>query len=888
MQVIDISPNRNNASLSSNLGSQSVSGKALCVAMTRDGHRVYLGGHSGVWRSDDGGVTWLHPEWSPATPGGPTLPGALPVAVVYDLLIDPRDPDVVFAATGRDVHSPDLSGIYRSTDGAHTWTLSHQFLSSGQPGAGIVTCLSAVADDPDTIYAAGQFAIAWTTSGGASWTESVPDPDPNGSVNHVVAGPLRSGGRLVYAVGRKVWFSLDGGVTWNLDPVALSLGAATDGGGGSSSRALALDPRQDTVVYAMQGDTALWKGVYSEPPQPTPGIWTTFPPLPGNPRTASGGAFVLAHRNDDDSLSLIVSDARTVHAGSETVAQTSDWIRVEDETTCHCDPHGLALTPDFQLAALSGPDHGRAVLVNDGGAVASTDGMHSFTNATNLSTLNVVNPGVNAGPLATALTFGTGDNEGFSSSDASNWKTQDYFGGDNDCSFGDPRQAARMILFAPRSAPAADTGENHDGAIFLFASTNADPPDTSLGSPVKRRVPGPPAAIDPTSNPPDGPIIGWTAVSNYFNYGYRPLVLTLAGEAPRTDSDLVVIRYTGTIGTDPVLLLRTTALSTVTQSSDWVNTGSAEGDGLPVFQVGPALPHPLMGTVQASGGHDRPTFYVGNGAPISQQSVSSPGLWKLAPGTASWQQIVPAAAAGPAIASRFHVDPYRPGLVYVLGGDHVYRSEDGGASWEIDRALEAVATEQGAFPLAITGSTNPAESVLRAMEFDATRPGLRFAVGAAGVFMTTDGADWQPILRSSALAMQPTSITYDPISCERAVYVGTSNRGLLKLSPIPPDWDFPQGSLQATTGHITLLRVHDVGTGFGPPNDVLDAEIIVELDSELEKAFGLQLRDDTNRSAAEGMLALLRDSFGRGRAVRIEFTRTGCHMGTIERVIQQT
>ncbi len=885
MQVTDVSPNRNNTSLSSDLGSQSVSGKALCVAMTNDGGRVYLGGHSGVWRSDDGGLTWTHPEWSPATPGEPTMPGALPVASVYDLLIDPRDPDVVFAATGRDVHSPDLSGIYRSTDGAHTWTLSHQFHKAGQSVAGIVTCLSAVADDPDTIYAAGEFAIAWTTSGGAAWTESVPDPKKN--VNHVVAGPPRSGGRLVYAIGGGVWFSLDGGVTWNVDPVTLTLSAATDGAG-LSSRALALDPRQDTVLYAMQGDVALWKGVYSEPPQPTPGIWTMFPPLPGNPRTPSGGAFVLAHRNNDDSLSLIVSDSRTVHAGGETVAQTSDWVRVEDETTCHCDPHGLALTPDFQLAAFSGPDHGRAVLVNDGGAVASTDGMHSFTNATGLSTLNVVNAGVNAGPSSTALTFGTGDNEGFSSSDGSNWKTQDYFGGDNDCSFGDPRDPTRMILFAPRSGPAAGTGENHAGAIFLFASTNADPPDTSVDSSVKHRVPGPPAAIDPTSSPPNGPIIGWTAVSSYFNYGYRPLVLTLAGETPRPDSDLVVIRYTGTIGTDPALLLRTTALSRITQSSDWVNTGSAEGSGPPVFQVGPALPDPLMGTVQASGGHDQPTFYVGNGAPITQQSAPSPGLWKLAPGDTSWLPIVPAAGAGPAIASRFHVDPYRPELVYVLGDDHVYRSEDGGSSWEIDIALEAAITEQGSFPLIIAASSNPAESVLRAMEFDATRPELRFAVGAAGVFMTTDGADWQPILLSSALAMQPTSITYDPTSCQRAVYVGTSNRGLLKLSPIPPDWEFPQGSLQATTGHITLLRVHDVGTGFGPPNDVLDAEIIVELDSEPEKAFGLQLRNDANRSAAEGMLALLRDSFGRGRAVRIEFTRTGCRMGTIERVIEQT
>jgi len=291
--------------------------------------------------------------------------------------------------------------------------------------------------------------------------------------------------------------------------------------------------------------------------------------------------------------------------------------------------------------------------------------------------------------------------------------------------------------------------------------------------------------------------------------------------------------------------------------------------------------------VQASGGHASPTFYVGNAPPTVTGATGSMGLWKLAPGAAAWRRIVPG-RSGPTIASRFFVDPYRPELVYVLGADHMYRSEDGGASWSVDASLEGMITDGGAFPLIVTGTDDSTQSVLRDMQFDPQRPGFRLAAGIAGVFMTTDGTTWQPLLRSTAVSMQPTGITYDWVACDRAVYIGTSNRGLLRISPLPPDWDFPHGSLQATTGQISLLRINDVGTGYGPPEDFLDAEVIVLLDSEPEKAFGLQLRSDANRPMADGMLGLLRDCFNRNRPVRLEFLRTGCRTAQIVRVIENT
>src|SRR5262245_65134148 len=127
MRVDDISPTDDTFAPSLGRDSQSVSGKGLCVAISEDGTRAYLGGHSGVWRSDDGGETWWHPEWPPAVVGGPTPVGALVPTNVYDLAISRRDREVVFAATGRDGRAPSRAGIYRSSDGAGSWELVHQF-----------------------------------------------------------------------------------------------------------------------------------------------------------------------------------------------------------------------------------------------------------------------------------------------------------------------------------------------------------------------------------------------------------------------------------------------------------------------------------------------------------------------------------------------------------------------------------------------------------------------------------------------------------------------------------------------------------------------------------------------------------------------------------------
>ena len=62
-------------------------------------------------------------------------------------------------------------------------------------------------------------------------------------------------------------------------------------------------------------------------------------------------------------------------------------------------------------------------------------------------------------------------------------------------------------------------------------------------------------------------------------------------------------------------------------------------------------------------------------------------------------------------------------------------------------------------------------------------------------------------------------------------------------------------------GKLTMLRVHDVGSKFGPPSDQIDVEVVFKLNTQPDKAFGFTMRNDGNGPAHRGMLDLLRSGF---------------------------
>jgi hypothetical protein len=761
-EILDVSPTRSNTVLTESSDYQSVSGRMLALTAGASG-RLYAGTYSGVWRSDDEGKTFTQSTRPQPAPDGFDVPGSLGGYEVYDLAVSPVDPDVVLAITRYDLRSMPRHGIYRSTDGGKTWTLVHQF--PGLPRrAG-----QAVWASRDEVYAAWGTSLAISHDGGASFVDSVPWGLGAGAAYHVAVEVGESRSTRVYALGDdRIWVSLDGGRSWQPD-----LGAVPTPSGQATGDAQASAPRVLQPIRGVPNSVLLISDpVPGEAPHLWVGDYTSFEttgrsswkelPLPELDRD-SGNHFVGSAFSD-----LVFFCARSqLFVARGVPRDAGDWLALDGGHRIHADLHGVFFSPHF--AGVVG--HGRLQLksgtmwvLSDGGVYRSVDGS-TFEPAQALQTLGTVNIAGVAQPGATALCLNTGDNSGFYSLDGgATWKTQAYLGGDNDCAYADPLQPDRILVFTPR-----DGGD--DRSVTLYVDPTGGLPDGRKGTTQAHRISGPPAAFK-------GP--NWNAVSPFALRGYRPVVLTLRGEQPLFDGDYVFIRFTTD---DTAVLLRTQAIRSIGGPVDWDTSATSPDSGAHVYRVGPPLPSPDVGVVQASGGHAETVFYVGMDAPRR--------MWTWADGMADWRLLVPAAdPGGPQAARRFFVDPYRPSVVFVVDDTHVWRSEDGGATWVVDAGLERLATDDGAMP---SGLDHVVDVIVQDMQFDPDDPLTRYAVGAAGAFFTTDGVEWSRLLDAIALPGRPTSCYYDAVSdpCQRSLYVGLADRGVVKLSPLP--W----GALQA-------------------------------------------------------------------------------------------
>lgn len=93
-------------------------------------------------------------------------------------------------------------------------------------------------------------------------------------------------------------------------------------------------------------------------------------------------------------------------------------------------------------------------------------------------------------------------------------------------------------------------------------------------------------------------------------------------------------------------------------------------------------------------------------------------------------------------------------------------------------------------------------------------------------------------------------------------------------------------ALRNLSGKIVLLRVNEVGDRFGPAQDAIEAEVVVQLDSHpAGAASGFKLRTDGSQPVRAGMLDLLRDAFNHGWRVNFDHNvPTGKQKGEIIRV----
>lgn len=126
------------------------------------------GGDRGLYMTEDGGMTWTKTlgddEWVSVT----------------DIEMDPRDPDVMYAATwqrhrtvAKYLGGGPGSGLHKSTDGGRTWTELTNGLPEGHMGK---IGLAVSPQNPDRVYAAIEMdrktgGVFMSTDRGASWVK---------------------------------------------------------------------------------------------------------------------------------------------------------------------------------------------------------------------------------------------------------------------------------------------------------------------------------------------------------------------------------------------------------------------------------------------------------------------------------------------------------------------------------------------------------------------------------------------------------------------------------------------------------------------------------------------------------------------------------------------
>lgn len=191
-------------------------------------------------------------------------------------------------------------------------------------------------------------------------------------------------------------------------------------------------------------------------------------------------------------------------------------------------------------------------------------------------------------------------------------------------------------------------------------------------------------------------------------------------------------------------------------------------------------------------------------------------------------------------------------------------------------------------------SNLPTNITVQTIGIDRNAPLTIYAGTNKGVYRgrsADDGATWIWTSYSNGMPQATDVRDLEVHPSSGVIRAGTFGRGAYEVLTGPAI-----GSLGGVIGHITLLRVHDMGTGYGPPLDFLDDEVIVWLDTEPGKAYGFKLRigptgDDVNPGdpdafAEKGMLKLVRDAFNKNKLVRFDYIRTGLRNNHIIRVME--
>lgn len=302
----------------------------------------------GIWKTTNGGSAW-----SPVN-------DFLASLSVTTMVIDPADPNIMYAGTGEGFNNADAlpgAGVFKSTDGGVTWSqLAATVPTNADPTTdpwGFVNRLTISPDDGEVLLAATNSGIWRTDDGGTTWTQVTlnrtldVDFHPTDGTR-AIAG--RDNGRIMR--------STDAGVTW--------VQAALSGGPTPAGRVeVAYAPSNPTTIYASMdvNNGTIWRSTNGGPN-------FNFVSDTNDNYLGAQGWYDNALWVAPDNANLIVVggiDLWRSTDGGVSLTRISDWRDYHTGSSAHADHHVIVAHPSY------GPGFRRVFFGNDGGIQRATD-----------------------------------------------------------------------------------------------------------------------------------------------------------------------------------------------------------------------------------------------------------------------------------------------------------------------------------------------------------------------------------------------------------------------------------------------------------------------------------------------------------------------------------
>jgi photosystem II stability/assembly factor-like uncharacterized protein len=598
----------------------------------------------GVWKSTDGGTTWV--------PKTETL-GSLSVG---SLAMDPNNSSVLYLGLGDPFDGTGI-GLVKSTDGGNTW-FSPVYLGASTS----ITDIRVAPGNSNIVLATTNKGLFRSVDAGATWSAITVS---TGFTEAPAAWSLAWAGGSQFAASLEaepsatsgntqgqIWVTGDNGATWTrATGVTLT--------GGLERMTVASAPSLRTTLYAMAANHA---GDLAEVFKSTNGgtSWTALGAAAkryknGNTEARTVGQ-LLNTQGWYDQLVLVdpanpsvayfggaLHLAKTADGGS-TFSQVSNWLGQFSLPYVHA---------DFHSGAIAG---GKIYVGSDGGLFVSSDGGTTWSDTLNVGIAShlVYDIGTSAGNRD-AVIAGLQDNGTRVRVSNSTIFNQELGGDGFGCDIN-RANASQMLgtLYYARIYKSTDAGLN-----FTLASTGITESNNSSTAPFITRLTA--WDGDATGNT----LFTYSNLKVYKTVNYAGAWTALGATGLPTTS--FVIRNVG-VAKSNVSVVGVAASGgrvflTNNGGTSWTQTAALPNNGLSISSVTFDTANPSI-------------VYVGSVAPDGTKNH----LWKSTDFGASWTVIEAGLPAGVPV-NTVVVDPTGNTTLYAATHLGVYRSTDAGATW---------------------------------------------------------------------------------------------------------------------------------------------------------------------------------------------------------------